>query len=53
MAATAVLKAEGWNIDDSEAVVSNNPEKIYEEWNVLRKRCPVAWVGLGDIQSFS
>jgi len=31
------------NIDDNEAVISNNPEKIYEEYDMLRSKCPVAW----------
>lgn len=31
------------NIDNNEAVVSNNPAKIYEEYDMLRSKCPVAW----------
>ena len=31
------------NIDDNEAVVSDNPGKIYEEYDMLRSKCPVAW----------
>jgi hypothetical protein len=31
------------NIDDSEAVISDNPQKIYEEYNLLRTTCPVAY----------
>jgi hypothetical protein len=27
----------GWTLDNSEAVMSNNPQKIYAEWDVLRK----------------
>jgi cytochrome P450 len=33
----------GLNIDDSEAVISNDPAKIYAEYDLLRKQCPVAW----------
>jgi hypothetical protein len=33
---------EGFNIDDSDAVISNNPAKIYEEYDMLREKCPVA-----------
>jgi hypothetical protein len=32
------------NIADSEAVWSNDPDKIYAEYDELRKKCPVAWV---------
>jgi hypothetical protein len=37
----------GWTLDNSEAVMSNNPKKIYDEWNVLRKvrRLPELYVG--------
>jgi hypothetical protein len=31
-------------LEDSEAVWSNDPEKIYAEYDELRKQCPVAWV---------
>lgn len=31
------------NIDNNEAVISNNPAKIYEEYDMLRSKCPVAW----------
>jgi hypothetical protein len=31
-----------FNIDDSAAVISNNPDQIYEEYNLLREKCPVA-----------
>lgn len=31
------------NIDSSEAVISDNPAKIYEEYDMLRAKCPVAW----------
>jgi hypothetical protein len=44
MATTAVQLPEGWNINESEAVMSNDPEKIYKEWNFLRSACPVAKV---------
>jgi hypothetical protein len=33
---------EGFNIDDSDAVISNNPAQIYEEYDMLREKCPVA-----------
>lgn len=33
----------GLNIDSSEAVISNDPAKIYAEYDILRQRCPVAW----------
>lgn len=42
----AFARAEGQgqiNIDDNEAVISNNPAKIYEEYDMLRRKCPVAW----------
>jgi hypothetical protein len=35
-----MMDQEGWTLDDSEAVMSNNPDKIYAEWNVLRKVTP-------------
>jgi hypothetical protein len=31
------------NIDHNEAVISNNPDKIYEEYDMLRSKCPIAW----------
>lgn len=31
------------NIDDNEAIISNNPAKIYAEYDSLRSQCPVAW----------
>jgi hypothetical protein len=33
----------GWTLDNSEAVTSNNPQKIYAEWNVLRKVRKKPW----------
>ncbi|KAE9968144.1 hypothetical protein BLS_005994 [Venturia inaequalis] len=44
MATAAVQLPEGWNINESEAVMSNDPDKIYKEWNFLRSACPVAKV---------
>ena len=31
-------------IEESEAVWSNNPAKIYAEYDELRKQCPIVWV---------
>jgi hypothetical protein len=31
-------------IEDSEAVWSNNPARIYAEYDELRKQCPIVWV---------
>ncbi|KAF2395531.1 putative cytochrome P450 [Trichodelitschia bisporula] len=42
--ATEALRASGFEIDTSQAVVSNDPSEIYEEYDMLRARCPVAWV---------
>jgi hypothetical protein len=44
MATVDVQLPEGWDINNSEAVMSNNPQKIYKEWDFLRSRCPVAHV---------
>jgi hypothetical protein len=30
------------NINDHEAIISDNPEKIYAEYDLLRAQCPVA-----------
>ncbi|KAF2668462.1 putative cytochrome P450 [Microthyrium microscopicum] len=38
----------GWNIDNSAAVVSDDPEKIYKEWDYMRSQCPVAHVNRHD-----
>jgi hypothetical protein len=34
----------GWDINNSAAVVSDDPEEIYKEWDYLRSKCPVARV---------
>jgi hypothetical protein len=44
MATAEVQLPEGWHINNSEAVMSNDPNKIYKEWEYLRSRCPVAHV---------
>lgn len=31
------------DVDNNEAVISNNPAKIYEEYDMLRSKCPIAW----------
>lgn len=44
---TAIVEhpfGESWNINDSDAVTSNDPQKIYKEWDYLRNKCPVAKV---------
>lgn len=33
----------GFDIDKSSAVVSNDPEAIYKEYEHFRSKCPVAW----------
>ena len=33
-----------WDINNSAAVVSDDPEEIYKEWDHLRSKCPVARV---------
>ena len=33
-----------WNLNDSEAVLYTDPAKIYNEWDYLRSKCPVAHV---------
>jgi hypothetical protein len=38
------ILGEGWNVNTSDAVTSNDPEKIYKEWDYLRSNCPVAKV---------
>jgi cytochrome P450 len=43
-AAVEQILGEGWNVNNSDAVTSNDPEKIYKEWNYLRSNCPVAKV---------
>jgi hypothetical protein len=35
-----------WDINKSAAVVSDNPQEIYKEWDYLRSKCPVAHVDL-------
>lgn len=37
------LEEQQINIDNNEAVISNNPAKIYKEYDMLRSKCPVAW----------
>lgn len=37
------MSVQAINVDDCDAVVSNNPEKIYQEYDLLREKCPVAW----------
>lgn len=44
MATADVELAPGWDVNDSAAVLSNDPEKIYDEYNYLRQHCPVAKV---------
>ncbi len=38
----------GWDINNSAAVVSDDPEEIYKEWDYLRSKCPVARVDRHD-----
>jgi hypothetical protein len=33
-----------WDINNSAAVLSDDPEEIYKEWDYLREKCPVARV---------
>lgn len=48
MATATIEMAQHWDINDSEAVLRNDPEKIYEEYNYLRSKCPVAHVDRHD-----
>jgi hypothetical protein len=43
-AAVEQVLGEGWNVNSSDAVMSNDPDKIYKEWDYLRNNCPVAKV---------
>jgi len=42
--ATEVVIPAAWDVNTSEAVMSNDPAKIYKEWDYMRKECPVAHV---------
>jgi hypothetical protein len=33
-----------WDVNTSEAVLSNDPAKIYREYDYMRSKCPVAHV---------
>lgn len=44
MASVDIQLPPEWNVNDSAAVLSNNPEEIYKEYDHLRQRCPVAKV---------
>lgn len=44
MATADVEIPKDWNVNDSEAVISNDPEKIYKEYDYMRQSCPVAHV---------
>jgi cytochrome P450 len=35
------IDLEKFDIDESDAVISNNPSKIYKEYDFLRQKCPV------------
>jgi hypothetical protein len=39
---------DGWEINESALVNSNEPEKIYREYDHLRQTCPVAHVDKHD-----
>jgi len=41
-AAVEEILGAGWNVNDSDAVTSNDPEKIYKEWDYLRSNCTVS-----------
>jgi len=34
----------GWDINNSAAVMTDNPGEIYKEWDIMRAKCPVARV---------
>ncbi|KAF2422464.1 putative cytochrome P450 [Tothia fuscella] len=44
MAAVDVQLPQLWDINKSEAVMANDPQKIYKEYDYLRSHCPVAHV---------
>jgi hypothetical protein len=44
MATADVQSPLEWNVNDSEAVISNDPAKIYKEYDYMRQKCPVAHV---------
>ncbi|KAF2105622.1 cytochrome P450 [Lophiotrema nucula] len=41
MATADVKIPHDWNVNDSEAVISNDPQKIYKEYDYMRQNCPV------------
>jgi hypothetical protein len=44
MATADIEILKDWNVNDSEAVISNDPQKIYKEYDYMRQNCPVAHV---------
>lgn len=46
--ANGFVVPENWNINNSAVVNSNEPEKIYQEYDHLRRHCPVAHVDKHD-----
>ena len=44
MPAVKLELPEDWDINNSAAVVSDNPQEVYKEWDYLRSQCPVAHV---------
>ena len=48
MPAVKVQLPEDWDINNSAAVVSDNPQDVYKEWDYLRSQCPVAHVDRHD-----
>jgi len=43
MATAAVEIPQGWTVNNSDTVLSTDPDKIYEEWKFMREKCPVAY----------
>jgi hypothetical protein len=44
MASADIELPPGWTVNDSAAVLSNNPDEIYKEYDHLRQYCPVVKV---------
>jgi hypothetical protein len=50
MAPAAIEKPfeEGWDVNNSAAVLTDDAEIIYKEWDYLRSRCPVPHIDRHD-----
>jgi hypothetical protein len=47
-AAVETRFSEGFDIDNSAAVLTDDAEAIYKEWDMLRAQCPVPHVSRHD-----